>query len=35
MYRHGSEQASSDRGLWWAFFSAIVAGGIVAFFIAP
>lgn len=35
MYRHDIEPASSDRGLWWAFLSALVAGSVVAFFIAP
>ena len=35
MYRHDVQQALYDRGLWWAFFSAVVAGGVVTFFIAP
>jgi hypothetical protein len=35
MDRYDFPQACSDRGLWWAFVSAVVAGGVVAFFIAP
>jgi hypothetical protein len=35
MHQYDIQQTYSDRGLWWAFFSAVVAGGLVAFFIAP
>lgn len=35
MYRNNLQHVSSDRGLWFAFVSAVAAGTLVALFIAP